>query len=130
MRGNDGRPVVKHFGVCESLGSLPFLVCQKGEATEMAKQIGIGPTLFLMSARAFAWFFLLLSIVNVPLLLLYGFSREDTWLDADYLNVFSYFSLGNVGSNTFSCRTMDLGVVIDMKNDGESREELEYEQVA
>lgn len=96
----------------------------------MAKQIGLGPTLFLISTRAFSWFFLFLTILNIPLFLFYGLSNEDAHNGESYQSIFSYFSLGNVGSNAFSCETMDLGAVIEMKRDGSNAEDLYNEQVA
>jgi len=38
----------------------------------MAKQIGIGPTMFLMSTKALAWLFLVISIINIPVMLFYS----------------------------------------------------------
>jgi hypothetical protein len=39
--------------------------------TPTAKEIGLGPTLFLMTMKAFFWMFVLFSIINIPLILLY-----------------------------------------------------------
>ena len=130
MKGNDGRTTFRQFDLCEDLGYLPFLQSQEGQTTEMAKQIGLGPTLFLISTRAFSWFFVFLTIVNIPIFLFYSISNSDASQGESYQSIFSYFSLGNVGSNDFSCETMDLANVIDMKNNGASAEELYFEQVA
>ena len=46
----------EHFKISDQLGMLPFLPSMVNEPTEMAKEIGVGPTLFLMSTRAMAIF--------------------------------------------------------------------------
>lgn len=45
----------------------------------MAKQVGIGPTMFLLSTKAMSFFFLFLTILNLPVLyVFYNGSRVDS----------------------------------------------------
>ena len=48
--------------------------------TPCAKEIGIGPTMFLLTNKAFAWLFFFLFILNIPLMIFYsnaGIVPED-----------------------------------------------------
>ena len=75
----------------------------------MAQQIGIGPAMFLLSTKALAWFFLVLSILNIPIYVFY--SQGDKKLDGTLLsseNAFSLLSLGNIGSNAHGCGDVNL----------------------
>ena len=60
------------FGICDDLGDLvPFKRCLK-KTTPMSRQIGIGPTLFLMSSKSFAILFILLTIMCIPIFMFLG----------------------------------------------------------
>lgn len=54
------------FGICDELGYYPVCWCKQKPVSPMAKEIGLGPTMFLISAKALAWFFVVLTILNVP----------------------------------------------------------------
>ena len=41
------------------------------EITRLQQQIGLGPTLFLMAAKALAWLFFLLTLLNIPVFMCY-----------------------------------------------------------
>ena len=43
---------------------------------KILKDIGLGASLFLLTLKAFAWFFFILSIINLPLFLLYTSGNE------------------------------------------------------
>ena len=62
------------FSICDRLGSLkPSIPCCKTDTpTLMARQLGLGPTLFLMSTKAFACLFFFLTILNIPVLMFYA----------------------------------------------------------
>ena len=82
--------------MCDSLGGLPLSKCSAGDTTELAKQIGIGPTLFLMSTKALSAFFFLIAILNVPVMMFY--SNGNTEIEINKVDsFFATFSLGNVG---------------------------------
>lgn len=40
--------------------------------TTAAREIGVGPALFLLTQKAFAWFFLFLFIINIPVIMFYA----------------------------------------------------------
>ena len=48
------------------------------EPTELAAELGVGPTMFLMSTRAMAFLFLVLTVVNIPLFSYYYAGTKDT----------------------------------------------------
>ena len=95
----------KRFGLCDNLGSLKVLCycCRKKDNTisEMAAQIGVGPSLFLMSTKAFAQFFLLISILYLPIFALYYYG--DTGRVSNVDSIFVKLSLGNLGSSIRAC---------------------------
>lgn len=61
------------FSIFDNLGALKpnTKFWPKQSPTEMSKQLGIGPTLFLMSTKAMSWFFLVLTIINFPVMFFY-----------------------------------------------------------
>lgn len=71
--------------------------CCTGDTSDLAKQIGIGPTLFLMSTKALAWFFLAISILNIPVLMFYYKGNNDSSASQAVDGIFAKLSLGNVG---------------------------------
>ena len=92
---DNNQPKEGFFGLFDSLGFLPIGGCCKQDTTDMAKQIGIGPTLFLMSTKALAWFFFFVTLVNIPVFMFFynGSQSGTSVIDS----VFARFSLGNVG---------------------------------
>ena len=89
---------VEQFSINENLGDLPVSKCCRKDTTEMAKQIGIGPALFLMSTKALSYFFLFLTILNIPIFIFFYSGNPNTAGSFD--SIFATFSLGNVGSNS------------------------------
>jgi hypothetical protein len=67
----------------------------------MASEIGLGPTLFLMSTKSLACLFLVITIINLPILIFFynGTKGESGALlsDGDVTTIFMKLSLGNVG---------------------------------
>ena len=63
------------FGICDNLGRYPCpCPCQKTtitseDITQMGKEIGVGPALFLMTTKTLIWFFILMTILNLPVYL-------------------------------------------------------------
>jgi hypothetical protein len=83
--------------------------CCLGETTDLAKQIGIGASLFLMSTKALAVFFFVLFVVNLPVMLFYS-SGVDHGIRPEQ-SIFDYFailSLGNVGTPGYTCGEQNL----------------------
>lgn len=99
------------FGICENLGSLAFFkwCCGLDDTTEMAKQIGIGASLFLMSTKVFAIFFFILFLINIPVMIFYaGGVDHGEQAERSMFDYFSIMSLGNVGSPGYTCGEQNL----------------------
>ena len=100
----DGKNIGKcgvPFDIKDELGMLMPLKDLTPDTTDMAKQIGIGQSLFLLSTKAYAWLFVFLTILNLPIFTFYYFGRDKS----EGISVFSDFSLGNVGSSHITCGT-------------------------
>ena len=64
----------KNFGCCDDISYIPFfssMIKKTHWVTPVAREIGLGPTLFLMTMKAFAWLFLFFFLCNIPLILFY-----------------------------------------------------------
>ena len=74
------------FSLNADLGSLPVLCCGRedvddpenpgsnkriAKVTPLAQQLGLGATLFMMTTKAMFWFFLWISILNIPTMLFF-----------------------------------------------------------
>ena len=66
----------------------------------MAKEIGLGSTLFLMNVNALFYFFAFLTIVNIPLMVVFA---NGTSLNRGINSAFVSLSLGNLGGRTEAC---------------------------
>lgn len=98
----DGKTEEVSFGVCENLGTLSPIKALLGKTTPMARQLGVGPSLFLLSTKAFAWFFVFLTILNIPVFRYYYYGRPDAEQGSSG-SFFTDYSLGNVGSSHVVC---------------------------
>lgn len=81
--------------------------CMKDKTSDMARQLGVGPTLFLMSTKAFSWFFLALTILNVPIIMFFG-SGNAAGEYRQLPDLFSIVSMGNVGQSDYSCGSVNM----------------------
>lgn len=107
VSGNEPKEV--RFGLCETLGSLKLCRCCLSQTTDMAKQIGIGATLFLMSTKALAIFFFILFFLNIPVLIFYSGGVDHGKQESESIfDLFSKFTLGNVGTPGYSCGEVNL----------------------
>lgn len=68
----------ERFGVFDELGFLPIGKCCEKDIEEMAQQIGIGPTLFLLSTKALGYFFLFVTILSLPIIVFYANAGGST----------------------------------------------------
>ena len=102
------------FKYTEPLGYLPFMECCVSEPTQLAKELGVGPTLFLMSTRAMAGLFFILTLVNIPL---FGYYYAGTKSSEGQVGVkgdsfddyFALLSLGNAGTSGQTCSEVSFG---------------------
>ena len=60
----------------ESTGNL-FNFKEKRNIPKLLKDIGLGASLYLLTLKAFMWLFLGLTILNFPILALYGSGKEN-----------------------------------------------------
>ena len=97
------------FGICNNLGRYPYpFPCIKTrveqEITEMSKEIGIGPALFLLSSKTLIWFFILLTILNIPVyMFLYKSNQTADCSGSNPFGCFDKFTLGSIGQNDVAC---------------------------
>ena len=95
----------KKFSVCANLGGHNCCCncCGSDNITELSKEIGLGASLFLMSSKALAYFFLLITIINIPVYyIMYSSSEAEAHTIQDY---FSKLTLGNLGQSEMACST-------------------------
>ena len=55
-----------------------------------------------MSAHSLSCFFLLVTILNIPIYLFY-LQANDSWEPSDTKEIFAKFSLGNLAADEFAC---------------------------
>ena len=92
------------FGLCGDLGTLrSHCECCPQQTTEMAKQLGVGPTLFLMSTKALSCFFIFLTILNIPVIGFYYLGNSSDNQISQFTDIFALTSMGNVGQSGYSC---------------------------
>jgi hypothetical protein len=64
---------------------------------KLAKEIGVGSTMFLMSTKALSFLFFWLTILNIPVFMFY-YNSNPIEIEAPTIrDWFSHISLGNVG---------------------------------
>jgi hypothetical protein len=85
--------------------------------TNVATEIGLGPTLFIMTQKVMCHLFCVLAIINVPLFLFYlrgnGVNdtndNQKTHVDINMVTIFGFFSLGNLGTSKHVCSSVNVG---------------------
>jgi hypothetical protein len=65
------------------------------------KDIGIGPTMYLMFLKSLRNMFIVLSLINLPIILIYS-SGEGTRSNKGIDKLFGQMTLGNLGENTLA----------------------------
>ena len=68
----------------------------------MMKDIGLGPSIYLLTLKALAKLFLVLTLINIPVAWLYYSGQENQ-------NYTQVFSIGNLGQNDVKCHNDNLG---------------------
>ena len=70
--------------------------------TTAAKTLGDGATMYLQSMKTFAIMFFVLTIINMPVYVIYASNTDGN--NFSNLNVFfTYFTLGNLGRSNLKC---------------------------
>ena len=113
---DDGTSKLVPFDITDNLGTLMPIKSWISETSPMARQLGSGPSLFLMSTKAFAIFFVFLTILNIPVFRFYYYGKEHE----QGASIFTDFSLGNIGSSHVACGTSKYSGLIYGYNQGEA----------
>ena len=69
----------------------------------MARELGIGPALFLMFTKSMGWFFLFISILNLPVLYFFWVGNPDGAEMSATTDAFARMTLGNIGQDSIGC---------------------------
>jgi hypothetical protein len=92
------------YSVFENIGSLTDYHHSK-DIPPVLKEIGLGASLYLLTLKAFSKLYLVLLILNLPVLMLYIHSNIDLVQDLNSLQKYSTMvSIGNLGMNTYTCK--------------------------
>jgi hypothetical protein len=85
--------------------------CCNRQASALAKELGIGASLFLMTSQALAVLFLVLTIINIPIFAFYysGTKATDSG-EVGFSDYFALLSLGNAGAGSYACDTASLNL--------------------
>ena len=79
----------KKFSYCEPLGTY-----NKRNITKLAKEINIGPSMFLMTVKQLMWLFCFVSVLNIPLYIFF-YQINGVGTPRTLIEYFSRFSLTN-----------------------------------
>lgn len=90
----------ENWAIGEPVGNL-FHFGRKRVIHSILKDIGLGASLYLLTLKQFIWFFFMLSIMNIPLLLIYNSGTSSSYL-------LGQFDLGNLGDEGPICFTTNL----------------------
>lgn len=102
------------FGVCDYVGNNPWLCCcRDARISEMSQEIGVGPTMFLMSAKSLAILFFVLTIINIPCYVFYWGSSADSASIQTPQDLFNALSLGNIGQAAHACDVVNWAMATD-----------------
>lgn len=80
--------------------------CDEEDVTNLAKELNIGPTMFLMTVKQLIKFFIFLSFLNIPCYLFY-FQSNNRAASRDLVAIFGALSLGNIGEQGDVCSSMN-----------------------
>ena len=85
---------------------------KKEKITKMAKKLGIGPTLFLLSTINLFVLFSFLTIINIPLLIILQKGSGNNIID-----IFSTLSYGNIGEKSIACSEINLESLFNISSE-------------
>ena len=96
----------EHWPISSPTGNL--VTFKNREIEPILKEIGLGASLFLLTLKAFAWLFFVLTILSLPIMLIYLSGSES-----ETFNPLLSLGIGNLGESGPICTTINLA-----KNDG------------
>lgn len=117
VKEGDDADKIRYFSIFESLGLLPIMMCCNKKPSPLAQELGIGASLFLMTTRSLGTFFVILTIINIPIFAFYysgtqsasqgeGSASEAT----SFTDYFSLLSLGNAGTSSYACDSVNFSL--------------------
>jgi hypothetical protein len=77
--------------------------------TPCAREIGLGPTLFIMTHKALTYLFLFFFAINIPLIFFYAKGSGRPAEDPKFTDIFAKISLGNLGTSDYTCSNINAG---------------------
>ena len=94
---------------CEPTGSLISFE-RKQTIPPFLKDIGLGASLYLLILKTLSFYFFFLSLLNLPVMILYaGSIGEDNLLGSlGVRSIINLFQISNIGHRNFICREVDL----------------------
>lgn len=101
----------KKYSICSHMGSFPCFGVIDGNTgktkvliSDAQKDLGLGPTLMLMTTRSLGYLFVILALVNIPLCMLYNSGETSiNHISISLPELFSMISLGNIGEESKTC---------------------------
>lgn len=103
----------ENFGVCAALGGysnpvfkLPCL--KESPVSELAKELGIGPTMFLMSIKQLIKLFFVFMMMNMPIYVYLSKTHDDSRTGGDIYTFFASFTMGALGQGEPTCSETNL----------------------
>jgi hypothetical protein len=105
-----GRRKKEQFSKPESMKDVPTSSDNSSDANDTFKglskaaiYVGEGPILYLQIMKTFSIMCLALTIVNIPLFLMYSSTAKEHANFFSLNSLFEHFSLGNIGREDFIC---------------------------
>jgi hypothetical protein len=106
-----------NWSICENLSSLTNCgCCTKRKVPKVARNIGLGASLFLLSLKSYIRLFVVLTILSIPaaILLSSGNAVSQSTSDTGLARLFAMATLGNIGfQETFSCSSYNIAALTD-----------------
>ena len=90
----------ENWPIGESIGNL-FHFGPTRVVPPILKDIGLGASLYLLTLKQFIWFFFVLSLLNMPLLLIFNSGKASSFVLGNY-------DLGNLGEEEPVCEKTNL----------------------
>jgi hypothetical protein len=91
--------------MCETLGDYEGVCCSEEHIQPLAKEIGLGPSLYLITIRKLTCFFLMISLLNLPVYLFLWFSNDT--IPTTMGDLMARLSLGSISQDTTKCSSMN-----------------------
>lgn len=111
MHPRDRKLKEKFHPINEDIKFLPLSMCQikKSEwVTPCAREIGLGPTLFIMTHKALFYLFAFFFVINLPLIFFYSNgSGTAVQEEPKFTDFFAKISLGNLGTSDYTCANIN-----------------------